>query len=262
MTRFTSFLPSLGFVFIVFASVAVAKDYVRLRNGQLLEGAVIRQDTAVVVLTAWEDRYLLQPPLQVYTKEEIQSIWFVKPSESDEHHFHFSPHMSGFEVGGSFALQSWAETRLDRRQLLQFSVEGGYTITSALGLELSGDFTIPFGGKSDTIWHSYDGAYHVLMNVIGHPFRWKGLVPFAVAGGGAAIGIPIDGVTLISSKDLRSLVDVGLGVKWGVDHIGVRGEVRHHFYTWTRDAVNENGVRVPEETADATMFRVGLFYFR
>ncbi len=242
--------------------MALAKDYVRLRNGQLLEGAILRQDTAVVVLTDWESRHLLQPPLQVFAKEEIQSIWFVKPSENEAQRVHFSPHMSGFELGGSFVFQSWAETHLDRRQLLQFSVDGGYTITPALGLELSGDFTVPFGGKHDSIWNAYDGAYHVLMNVVGHPFRWKGLVPFAVAGGGAAIGIPVGGVTLITSKDLRSLVDVGLGVKWGRDHVGIRGEVRHHFYTWTPDAVDENGVRVPEETADATMFKIGLFYFR
>lgn len=237
-------------------------DYVRLRSGRVLEGAVLRQDSAVVVMTDWENRHQLQPPLQVFTREEVQSVWFVKPTESKEEYVRFSPHDSGFELGGSLLFQSWAETNLVRRQVLQFSVNGGYTIAPALGLELSGDFTIPFGGKPDSVWHSYDGAYQVAMNVIGHPFRWKGLVPFVLAGGGAAIGVPVNGVILVSSKELRSLVDVGVGVKWGVDHVGMRVEWRHHFYTWTPDATDEFGRRVPEQTADASMIRVGLFYFR
>ena len=57
-------------------------------------------------------------------------------------------------------------------------------------------------------------------------------------------------------------MDIALGVKWGVDHLGLRAEWRHHFYAWTPDAVNEFGVRVPEQTADASMIRFGLFYFR
>jgi hypothetical protein len=243
-------------------SEATAKDFVRLRNGQVIQGAILRQDSAVVVLTSWEDRRLLQPPLQVFEKQEIESVWFVNPSELEERHIHYSPHVSGYEFGGGLVFQSWAETYLARRQVLQFSIGAGYTITSALGLELSGDFTIPFGGKSDTVWSSYDGAYHVMMNVVGHPIRWKGIVPFASAGGGAAIGIPVNGVTLVSSKDIRSLVDIGLGIKWGADHVGVRAELRHHFYTWTPDAIDEFGRRVPEQTADASQFKIGLFYFR
>ena len=262
MCRPFSRTPSLVLVLLLLTGMAEAKDFLRLRNGQIVEGAVLRQDSSVVIMTEWDSRHLLQPPLQVYTREEIQSIWFVEPTSTEAHRLHYSPHESGIELGGSFLFQTWAETKLVRRHLLYLSVNGGYTIFPALGMELSGDFSIPLSGKPDSAWHSYDGAYHVVMNVIGHPFRWKGLVPFGLVGGGAAIGVPVNGVILSSSADVRSLVDIGLGVKWGVDHLGLRAEWRHHFYAWTPDAVNEFGVRVPEQTADASMIRFGLFYFR
>ena len=252
---------TLALVFVSLPPV-FAMDYVRLRSGETIEGAVLRQDSSVVIVTDWDQRHERQPQLQVYTRQEVESIWFVKPSESGVRHIQYSPHESLFELGGNFLFQSWAETKMVRRQVIQLSVNAGYSIMPALGLELSGDFTVPLGGANDTVWHSYDGAYHVVMNVVAHPFRWKGLVPFAVAGGGAAIGVPVNGVTFISSTDVRSLADIGLGVKWGVDHLGMRAEVRHHFYTWTPDAVDEFGIRADEQTADATMVRIGLFYFR
>lgn len=253
---------TLIFVFIVCTNSALGMDYVRLRTGQIIEGAVLRHDSAAVVMTDWENRNLPQPPLMVFTHDEIHSIWFVDPRKEEGAHVRYTPRVGFFEIGGSALFQAWAETKLLRRHMILLELQGGYTITPALALDLAAAFTVPFGGTADTVWHRYDPAYHVTMSVVAHPFVWKGIVPYALAGGGAAIGTPVDGVILTSSPAVRSLINAGLGVKWGVDHVGMRVEWRHHFYAWTPDAVDAFGLRVNEETADASMIRVGLFYFR
>lgn len=142
------------------------------------------------------------------------------------------------------------------------NVHGGYTILDQLGLEFDGAFTAPFGGKQDTLWHSYDLGYQATMNIVGHPIVIGGFVPFGLVGGGASVGVPIGDVLLTASNDIRNMVVLGFGAKWGWSGFGFRTEVRHQFYTWTPDAVNEFGVRMSEQSADATTLRFSMFLYK
>ena len=253
------------FAVLVFASctaIAWGMDYVRLRSGQVVEGAILRQDSIAIFMTDWDSRGLPQPPLSVYTRDEVHSIWFVDPSGEGTALDRYTPHSGSFELGGSLSFQNWAESRVSRRSQIQTSLQGGYSFTRALGFDVSADFTVPLGGEADTTWRRFDPAYQIAMSVVIHPFVWKGLIPYAIAGGGAALGTPVNGTILAAKSDMRSLVNAGLGVKWGVEHLGARLEWRHHFYAWTPDEVDDREVRVDEQTADASVIRVGLFYFR
>jgi len=79
-------------------------------------------------------------------------------------------------------------------------------------------------------------------------------------GGGASIGVPLENVTLTNSNDIRTLVDFGVGVKWGGNGVGYGVEWRHHYYTWTPDQV-VNGVRVKAHAGDASVVRASLFIY-
>ncbi len=240
-----------------------AQDYLRLRNGQLIECAILKQDTSSVFITTWNHRLDRQPPLQVFTREEVESITFIKPTSENARGLRlYRPHANGVEVGGGLAFQTWAESNLQRRHLMQVNLHGGYSVVRQLGIEFDGGVTIPFGGAADSVWQSREIGYQAAMNLIGTPVVWRGIVPFVLFGGGAALGVPVDNVVITSSTDVRSLVNVGVGFKTGANGIGIRMEWRHHFYTWTPDAVTETGVRVSEHSADASVVRATLFIYK
>jgi hypothetical protein len=239
---------------------AGATDYVRLKTGRVIACAVLRQDTVAVFTTDWDSRHLRQPTLQVYGRDEVESVWFTAPPRGSAGRY--LPHTGGLEAGGSVSFQAWAETELSRRYLLMFSIHGGYTIMPQVSLELDGDFTFPFGGRSDSLWRANGTGYQTVMNVVAHPFVYKGVVPYALLGGGAALAVPVGDMVLTGSKDIRNLLDFGLGVKWGSGGVGYRIEWRHHFYQWTPDAVDERGLRVPAQSADASVVRATLFLYR
>jgi hypothetical protein len=239
---------------------ARATDWLRLRDGRVIPCAILSQDTLAVFTTDWNSRHLLQPPLQVFSRDEVESVWFTSPPRVPGGRY--MPHTAGWEAGGAFAFQGWAETELVRRYLLLFSLHGGYTIMPQLSLELDADFTFPFGGRTDSLWRSYGTGYQTVMNVVAHPFVFRGVVPYALLGGGAALAIPVGNTIVTRSHDIRSLVDFGLGIKWGSAGLGYCLEWRHHFYEWTPDATDERGVRVPAQSADASVIRATLFIYR
>jgi hypothetical protein len=246
--------------FLLPAGSAEAANWVRLKNGRIIECAVLRQDTTAVFTTDWKSRHSEQPPLQVFALDEVESIWFTHPGNQPRGGY--VPHVNGWEFGGSAAFQSWASNELERRYLLLFSLHGGYTILPMLSFELDGDFTFPLGGRSDSTWKPYGTGYQTVMNIVAHPFVWKGIVPYLTAGGGVALDVPVGGVVLTDADVARNLVDIGIGIKWGSGGIGYRIEWRHHLYQWTPDAVDENGVRVPSQSADASVIRASLFIYR
>lgn len=245
---------------IILPLSATAEDFVRLKNGSIFRCAVLRQDTATVFTTDWSLRHLASPPLQVYTKDEVESIWFTEPEALQR--IPYTPLPSRLELGGSAGFQTWAETRLVRRHVLMLALHGGLGITRVIGLELDGSFTFPLGGKADSEWYTYDPGYQVAMNAVAQPFVWKGIVPFALIGGGAAVGIPVGDVLLTASNDARNLINFGLGVKWGSNGLGYRVEWRHSYYIWTPDAANAQGLRTAEQSGDASTIRASLFIYR
>jgi hypothetical protein len=237
-----------------------AADFVRLKSGEVRRCVVLRQDTVAVYTTDEAHRATPQPPLQVYGRSEVESIWLDQPPSAVAH-VAYRPHTSGLEAGGSFGVQTWAETTQLRRYLIWTSLHGGFDVTPALGLEMDADATIPFGKKADVVWHRNVAAYQAIMNVAAHPFIWRGLVPFAVAGGGIALDVPNGDLMLTRSNDVHNVVDFGLGAKWGSNGFGYRLEWRHHYYIWTPDQ-KVLGKRVAEQSADASIIRATLFFYR
>ena len=65
------------------AQIASAQDYLRLKNGKLITGAIVRVDSAAIFLANWDERHQPLPRLQVYEKQEIESIWFRPPPRFD-----------------------------------------------------------------------------------------------------------------------------------------------------------------------------------
>ncbi len=261
MTRRSTFgvlLPILLAFAVVRPTQAV--DYVRLKSGEVLRCVVLRQDTTAVFTTDEAHRHTPQPPLQVYGRAEVESIWLDTPPSAAAHAA-YRPHTSGLEAGGSFAFQTWAETTQLRRYLVWASLHGGFDITKELGLEMDADVTLPFGKKADAAWHRNVVAYQAVMNVAAHPFVWRGIIPFAAAGGGIALGVPNGDLILTRFSDVRNVVDFALGAKWGSNGLGYRLEWRHHYYIWTPDQ-KILGRRVSEQSADASMIRATLFLYR
>lgn len=272
---------------------AFGKDYVRLHTGRLVEGAVLRQDSTAVFVTDWDSRHLLQPPLQVFTRDEVESIWLGQPPQIITR-IPYIPHSRGLEFGGSIGFQTWSESPIEageyvrsdfninpvpaaagtteytyqlkgqdlQRSLLQITFEGGYTILPQISFDFTGDISIPVGGSSDAQWRSFDPGFQASMSLVGHPVVWRGIVPYALFGGGASLGMPINGFVTNASNEIRNLLNFGAGIKWGANGMGYRIELRHFMYSWSPDEYEESGVRVPKRETSATTVRFGMFFYR
>ncbi|RPH93102.1 hypothetical protein EHM69_11205 [candidate division KSB1 bacterium] len=255
-----AFFCSLLIAIYAIAPAVSASDYVRLKSGRVIECAILRQDTSILYTTDWNRRAELQPPLQVYEREEVESIWFAEPPR--EVRQPYVPHPSGMEAGGSLAFQTWASSQMERRHALLMSLHGGYTILPQLSLEVEGCLTVPMSGSADTSWQKLDAGYQLAMNVVAHPFIWKGIVPFLAAGGGLALDVPVGNTILTGTKQARNLLDIGVGLKWGSGGVGYRIEWRHYLYEWTPDGYDELDRRLPSESADASVIRAMIFIYR
>lgn len=239
---------------------AFAEDFVRLRDGRVVTGAVIRQDTLAVYLTSWEQRHLRQPEVQVFARTEVESIWLGGPPKLSSTRV-YKLHSGLMELGGGFGFQTWAANVHDRRFLAQLSLLGGYSITENLGTEIAADFTAPFGKDADVQYDSLKFGYQVAIHIVGSLDIERGWIPFAYFGGGASLEIPRAGLIETTTDDVRSLVDVGFGVKLGINGVGLRAEIHHAFYTWTPDVEIASEVRSPGRNADATSLRLSLFTY-
>jgi hypothetical protein len=240
-------------IILVFISVyAKADDFVRLRDGQVVRCAVLRMDTLAVFTTDWEYRDLAMPPLKVYERREIESVWMLEPSSVAATRIPYVPHTKGWEVGGSAAFQTYLTPDIDRRYLIMASIQGSFTVTKYLSLEIDGDYTAPISKQSD-VWHSYKNGYELSLNAVAHPIRWHEFVPFVLVGGGGSTG-PAPGKVQLTTNDNRDLLNAGLGLKWGSGGIGYRLEWRHSFYQWREGKKNKN--------ADASAIRASIFLYK
>ncbi|MBI5058540.1 hypothetical protein HZB60_02025 [candidate division KSB1 bacterium] len=204
-----------------------AVDYVVLRDGRTVQGAILRLDSMSITMTDWEYRTLLQPPLQVYTKDEIRSIWYAQPEQVVRQRILFRPRPKQIELAGGLAFQTTAGTDYDRESIGQVSVICGMSAARWFGFELDAIYTGPSGSSG------FQRGFQTLANLAVYPVTWRGIVPFAVAGGGAAIDVPFDRLVLTRSDDVGNVADIGVGAKAGANGIGARFEVRHHFYSWS-----------------------------
>ena len=255
------------FLFVsVFAvlSHAFALDYVQLRSGRLIEGAVIRQDTTAVFITPWEQRYLRQPEFQVFARAEVQSIWLgEKPGRIAVRKYVSRTGM--IELGGGLDMQTWASSLHQRRYLLQFSGLVGTSITDYLSLELVGGVSAPFGNSEDPDYDSLEFAYQIALHIVGNLNLDKPFIPFAFAGAGVGRDVPRAGVSETASFEDRSLIEIGAGLKMGFNGMGVRVELKHAYYHWSKQHLvgifNGEELYTVRQSSDATSLRVFLFTY-
>ncbi len=257
-------------MFLCLGQIAFAQDYLRLKNGKLIPGAIVRVDSTAVFMADWNERHQPLPRLQVYEKREIESIWFRPPPRFDIKG-EYRPRERAWEFGGGMTFQSVKQSDNSSRRMLQLSLLGGYTVLPFAGIEGEADFTFPNAAKSDSVWHPYKSAYQVSMNVLLHPVQIKGTTPFLLIGGGTALDIPLNHSILTASQEGRNLLNLGAGVKWGKDGLGFRLEYRYQFYSWTPDdyipIYDNGGNRIGERRVDAQeafchLVRLGLFFYR
>ncbi|MBK6766196.1 MAG: hypothetical protein IPG71_07720 [bacterium] len=247
-------------IYLLLGASASAEDYLRLRDGRIVTGAVIRQDTVAVYLTAWEQRNARFPDLQVFVRDEVESIWIDgPPATSTTKRYMLRPGL--FELGGGFSRNTWAGTIHERRFLGQLSLQAGYTISKLLGTEVAADFSLPGGKDVDSTYGDLKFGYQIAAHIVGSLNPGGPVIPFAYVGGGSSLGIPRAGLIETSSRDAHNLIDVGIGLKFGLNGIGVRTELRHAYYTWTPDIAVDDEVRSPSQNADATSLRVSLFTY-
>ncbi|MBU0509327.1 hypothetical protein KKH27_10870 [bacterium] len=238
-----------------------AQDYVRLRSGRVVKCAVLRQDTSAVFTTDWELRGVLTPPLQVYSRDEVQSIWFVEPTRADSDRISYAPFAFRWEIGGGGSVQSWSGTGFTRRGVVVLSAYYGMSVAREAGFEVDADVTIPFSGRSDPVWKDYGVGYQVTLNALVHPVQWQGMVPFILVGGGSARDVPVGSVILTDNQRDWNLINYGLGVKWGSNGIGYRIEWRHSQYSRKRDIDSETDISTSSLDRSADTFRVAVFLY-
>ena len=254
---------------LLFTVNVFAMDYLDLKDGRRIAGAILRQDTTAVYMTDWEYRAERFPPLQVYGRDEIRAIWFEEPKQDRGKQTYYKPRSGLIEFGGGSSFQTWQASDYDRRYLIQFSLYGGMSISPILGLEADADFTIPSGGGGDPEWSEYDFGHHVSISILANLPWNKRIIPYALVGGGTSEGIPTASLLLTESSDPHNMVHAGLGVKYGIDGLGFRVELRHSYYIWKEDRLeldpdnyNETILRRIRMDADATVLRVSIFgYF-
>ncbi|MBU0690173.1 porin family protein [bacterium] len=253
---------------LVFTVHVNAMDYLDLKDGRRIAGAILRQDTTAVYMTDWKYRSERFPPLQVFSRDEIRAIWFDTPTDSRKSGSYYKPRSGLFELGGGSTFQTWQASDYDRRYLFQVSCFGAMSISPILGLEADIDFTVPSGGGSDQTWRKLDFSHHVSMNIIANLPWNKRIIPYVLAGGGSSEGIPTGGVLLTESSDAHNLVQAGIGLKYGVDGLGFRLELRHSYYIWKEDQLvldpdnyEETYIRRLRMDADATVLRISVFSY-
>ncbi len=243
---------------------AIAADFVRLKSGRLIEGAVIRQDTIAVYLAPWDQRALRQPELQVFARDEVESIWLGgKPAKGVRRKY--TPRPGLVELGGGLGLQTWASTLHQRRHLIQFSTLVGTSISDYLGMELVGEMTAPFGKSADPGFDSLQFSYQLALHLVGTLKTKSPFTPFAYVGAGIGRDVSTAGVTLTKHADDRNLVEVGIGAKLGFGGVGLRTEIRHAYYEWNKTiyigSSNGRDYYTTRQSADATSMRVSLFTY-
>ena len=265
MNRILFLIPGL----FALALSAFPMDYVELKDGRQIVGAILRQDTVAVYMTEWNLRGDRFPPLKVFERSEIRAIWFEEPGLVRKTGIFYKPKSRRIEFGGGTVFQTWQASDQNRRYVLQMSILGAMSISPVFGLELDGDLTYPWGDAGTFSWNELDVAHQVSMNLVAHlPWKRK-IIPYVIAGGGTSEGVPIDGVLLTSSNKVRDMVHAGLGIKYGVDGLGMRLELRHSYYMWKEERTqldpadfNNIIIRTVNLDADATVVRFTIFgYF-
>jgi hypothetical protein len=202
-----------------------ALDTVVLKNGKVIQGAIIRLDSLSLIISPWEERHALFPSGDVYTKDEIRTVTFdgIIPSIStlvDEKELYIGKGIWELSTGISFRAIDPEEG--SSTTFLNIPIRAGYFLARNLSAELEIMASQPKGE---------DMGYMVTASALIHP-KFKAMNPtpwmrgFLLLGFGFGTGLPQGSTIPATETDPLNIVQGGLGVKVGEGRVGLRLEYR------------------------------------
>jgi hypothetical protein len=263
---------------LVFALIAIALSYaptwaldtVVLKNGKVIQGAIIRMDSLAIIIAPWEDRNALYPRGDVYTKDEIQAVTF----DSNVHASQLSL-LGGdrlniqtgvWELSMSASFQSVNPDEGENYSYSNIPIRAGYFVARNISLEVELMITQPETGDMGYLL-SASGLIHPKFKALNsHPW----LRPFVLIGWGFGTGVPLGSSVPNDTDDPLNLFQTGVGLKIGEGRVGLRVEYRLSslfgrqdvFQEGTDEEGNYYAYRVERNRTDAFQsFLVGFSVF-
>jgi hypothetical protein len=234
-----------------------ALDTVVLKNGKVIQGAIIRLDSLSLVISPWEDRNALFPRGDVYTKDEIRTVSFdaTIPSISSlvgEKELYIGHGVWELSTGISF--RSVDPEEGSSTTYLNIPLRAGYFLARNLSAELEIMASQPKG---------QDMGYMATASALLHP-KFKALNPtpwmrgFLLLGFGFGTGLPQGSTIPATDTDPMNVIQGGAGVKVGEGRVGLRLEYRFASLFGKREkyqtGINQSGeyyaYRVEETQSD------------
>ena len=202
-----------------------ALDTVVLTNGKVIQGAIIRLDSLSLIISPWEDRHVLFPRGEVFTKDEISAITFdgsiPKLSAPDGAKI-LGIRRGTWELSTGISFRSIIPEVGNSTTYINIPFRAGYFLIRNVSIELE-IMASQLKGE--------DMGYLTTISALVHP-RFKLLNPapwfrgFLLMGFGFGTGLPQGNTVSVSDTDPLNIIQGGVGVKVGEGRVGLRLEYR------------------------------------
>ncbi len=202
-----------------------ALDTVLLKNGKVIQGAIIRLDSLSLIISPWEDRHALFPRGDVYTKDEVHTVTFdgTIPSFSSsvgEKELYIGRGIWELSTGISF--RSIDPEQGSSTTYLNIPIRAGYFLVRDLSAELEIMASQPKGGDMGYL-ATASALLHPKIKLF-NPAPW--MRGFLLLGFGFGTGLPQGSTVLATDTDPLNIVQGGVGVKMGEERVALRLEYR------------------------------------
>ncbi len=233
-----------------------ALDTVVLKNGRVIQGAIIRLDSLSLIISPWEDRHALFPRGDVYTKDEVRTVTFdgTIPSISTlvgEKELYIG--RGAWELSTGMSFRSIDPDQGSSTTYLNIPIRAGYFLTRDLSAELE---IMASQSKGE------DMGYLATASALLHP-RNKLLNPapwmrgFLLIGFGFGTGLPQGNTVAATDTDPLNIIQGGVGAKIGEGRVALRLEYRFASLFGSRETYHAgdesgeyNAYRVEETQSD------------
>jgi hypothetical protein len=211
---------------IMSCSKSWALDTVVLKNGKVIQGAIIRMDSLAIIIAPWEDRNALYPRGDVYTKDEIQAITFDTNVSVSLltllQNNRLNIQTGVWELSMSTSFQSVNPDEGENYSCLNIPIRAGYFVARNISLEVEMMITQPETGDMGYLI-SASGLIHPKIKALNsHPW----IRPFLLMGWGFGTGVPLGDSVPSDTDNPLNLFQTGLGLKVGEGRVGLRIEYR------------------------------------
>jgi hypothetical protein len=220
-----SVIAILAYAIVLFAHYALAMDTVVLKNGKVIKGAILKMDSVAVIIAPWEDRNVLFPRGDVYTKDEIQAITFdgkmpiFAPPAGEKS---LLVHTGIWEMSLAASFRAVNPDQGDNYTQYSIPIRAGYFLARNISAEI--ELTVSQRENEDT-------GYLTTASILVHPklkplksHQW--LRPFILFGVGFGTGVPQGASVSADADNPLNIVQGGIGLKAGDGRIGLRLEYR------------------------------------